>query len=119
MSCKSVNIVNEEEKDEIIIYVGLKPRIDASIEFTFFHKSNDKEVNLSQNTVEAKAILIPDQIGGDLDDMELEEYEFDILWDSRKEKWVANLQRGNYLINLKDPAHKELNKIIQLDLTER
>jgi hypothetical protein len=38
-SQKSVNIVNEEDKDEIVIFVGLKPRIDTDIEFAFVHDS--------------------------------------------------------------------------------
>lgn len=33
--------------------------------------------------------------------MELEEYEFDILWDDNKQLWVAILVSGNYLINIK------------------
>ena len=44
-----------------------------------------------------------------------EEYEFDILWDTRKELWVATLRPGNYLINVKAKGFKEFNQHIQLD----
>ena len=30
---KQINITNEEDKDEIVIFVGMKPRIDTDIEF--------------------------------------------------------------------------------------
>jgi hypothetical protein len=43
---KVVNLVNEEDKDEIVIYVGIRPRIDADIEFMFFQELNDKKVQL-------------------------------------------------------------------------
>jgi hypothetical protein len=36
---KVLNIVNEEDKDEIVIFVGVKPRIDTDIEFSFVHES--------------------------------------------------------------------------------
>jgi hypothetical protein len=34
-SMKTINIVNEEDKDELVIFVGVRPRIDTSIEFQF------------------------------------------------------------------------------------
>lgn len=49
----------------------------------------------------------------------MEDYEFDILWNVRKGKWIANLQRGKYLINMKASGYKELNKYIDLDLSEK
>ena len=42
-SHKAINIVNEEEKDEVVVYVGIKPRIDVSTEFTFVTLINDQE----------------------------------------------------------------------------
>lgn len=51
--------------------------------------------------------------------MELEDYEFDILWDENKGAWVADLQRGNYLINMKAPGFKEVNQFLELNLDER
>jgi hypothetical protein len=59
---------------------------------------------LKKDSVEARAILLPNLAGGkknQCDEMEMEEYEFDILWDERKQLWVANLIAGNYLINVK------------------
>lgn len=32
---------------------------------------------------------------------ELEEYEFDILWDEHKGLWVAKLINGNFLISVR------------------
>jgi hypothetical protein len=36
---KQINITNEEDKDEIVIFVGMKPRIDTDIEFTFVYEN--------------------------------------------------------------------------------
>lgn len=38
-SYKEINITNEEDKDEIIVFIGVKPRIDTDIEFTFLYES--------------------------------------------------------------------------------
>lgn len=47
-----------------------------------------------------------------------EEYEFDILWDVKKQLWVSTLRQGRYLINVKAKGYKELNKYIELDSRE-
>ncbi len=39
---KVLNIVNEEDKNEITIFVGIKPRIDTDIEFSFVKETGDK-----------------------------------------------------------------------------
>jgi hypothetical protein len=47
--------------------------------------------------------LLPPQQGkgGALEDMDLEEYEFDIVWSKDKEIWVTTLINGEYLLNVK------------------
>lgn len=82
--------MNEEDKDEITIFVGVKPRIDTDTEFTFFNENFDSKGNkhekLRPEIVEAKAILLPRIISSnedpEIDEMDEEEYEYDILWDS-------------------------------------
>lgn len=32
-STREINILNDEDKDELIIYVGMKPRNDSNIQF--------------------------------------------------------------------------------------
>ena len=39
---KVLNIVNEEDKNEITIFVGIMPRIDTDIEFSFVKETGDK-----------------------------------------------------------------------------
>lgn len=85
---KVINIVNEEDKNEITIYVGVKPRIDTDIEFSFVHESpsGNKSYNqLDPSHVEAKAILLPKVLSKkeahSFEDMDVEEYEFDIIYD--------------------------------------
>jgi hypothetical protein len=84
-SLKTINIINEEHKDEITIFIGVKPRVDNDIEFLFsgkrFFGSASADI-LPDNLVIAKALLLPPQEGkgGALEDMDLEEYEFEIVW---------------------------------------
>jgi len=54
-SYKEINITNEEDKNDITIYVGVKPRIDTDIEFTFANEID----KLSPEIVEARAVLLP------------------------------------------------------------
>ena len=94
---KVINITNEEDKYEITVFVGVKPRIDTDIEFTFmFESSSGQHDKLRHEIVEAKAILLPRVLGNneatDVDEMEEEEYEFDLLWDHNKQLWVATLK---------------------------
>lgn len=83
-SYKEVNITNEEDKNEITVFVGIKPRIDTDTEFTFTNEFD----KLRPEIVEARAVLLPKVIQSneitDIDDMMDEEYEFDILWDVNK-----------------------------------
>lgn len=38
-SYKEINITNEEDKDEMVVFVGVKPRIDTDIEFNFEYEN--------------------------------------------------------------------------------
>ncbi len=39
---KTINLVNEEDKDEIVIFVGIKPRIDTNSHFLFSDAKNTR-----------------------------------------------------------------------------
>ena len=64
--------------------------------------------------LEARAILLPDAGSNNFEDMEMEEYEFDIVWSHKKGLWVATLTAGNYLVNVKCPGYKEINEVISV-----
>lgn len=42
--------------------------------------------------------------------MDLEEYEFEIVWNKEKEVWVTTLINGEYLLNVKAKGFKEINQ---------
>ncbi len=46
--------------------------------------------------------------------MEEEEYEYDILWDNKKQLWVTTLRNGHYMINVRAKGYKEFNKYIEI-----
>lgn len=97
-------------------FIGLKPRIDFDIEFKFVHDphSNSNYEIIKSELVEAKAILLPNIANNgeasEFEDMMDEDYEFDILWDSKKGLWVTTLRNGNYLINVRIKGYKEINE---------
>lgn len=94
----------------------MKPRIDADVEFQFLKVGQEDYDLLEYRTLDAKAILIPDQESSRdaLDQMELEEYEFDIVWSPEKNLWVTTLMNGTYLINVKAKGYKEVNEVIKI-----
>lgn len=47
--------------------------------------------------------------------MELEEYEYDIVWSQEKRLWVTTLTTGSYLINVKAKGFKEINSVIHIN----
>lgn len=75
---------------------------------------------VDRELVDAKAILLPQQEQDDDlenfedDQMDMEDYEFDILWNKDKELWVTTLIDGNYLINVKAKGYKEINEVISI-----
>ncbi len=98
------------------VFVGIKERIDTDVEFLFSslmvgqqpgQEGQDYE-SLNFQKVEAKAIYIETNE----DDMDFEEYEFDIVWSPQKQRWVQTLKNGKYLINVKALGYKELNEVI-------
>jgi len=100
--------------------VGVKPRIDTDIEFSFVHESlsGSKTFNqLDPSHVEAKAILLPKRSkkgAESFEDLDVEEYEFDIIYDQSKGVWVSSLRSGNYLINMRAKGFKELNQFVEI-----
>jgi hypothetical protein len=46
--------------------------------------------------------------------MDLEEYEFDIVWSPEKNLWVTTLMNGDYLITARAKGFKELNEIVKI-----
>lgn len=60
--------------------------------------------------VEARAIFLQD-LNTKQEHIDLEEYEFDITWSHHKQKFIATLQDGKYLITVKVPGFKEFNEV--------
>ena len=59
-SKREINIVNDEDRNELIIYIGMKPRIDTSIEFNLMSLlANGQQAKLTKETINIKAILLP------------------------------------------------------------
>lgn len=58
--------------------------------------------------MQAKAILL--DISDE--DLEVEDYEFDINWNNDKQAWEQILRDGTYLLNVKAKGFKELNEVI-------
>ncbi len=81
------------------------------------HENKNFEL-VRHDIVEAKAILLPKIMQNDeaseFDEMEDEEYEFDILWDSKKSLWVTTVKNGRYLINAKVKGFKEINEYVEI-----
>jgi len=98
-SSRDINIVNDEDKDEVTIFVALKPRTDSKIEFAISSKqASGQHSRMDPSKTIVKAVLLPSSTG--IDQSELEEYEFEALHDKDKGTWVAELPNGDYIINV-------------------
>jgi len=78
-------VLNEEDDDTVTIHVGIKLKVDLDCEFQFLMEDeNHKLTEMNFQKLEAKAIYIdiPE------DDMEFEDYEFDLIWNQQKEVWA-------------------------------
>jgi hypothetical protein len=49
----------------------------------------------------------------------LDDYEFEVLYDSEKGLWTADLFNGNYLINVKAPGYAEVNQYVEVRAGKR
>lgn len=110
-SKREINIVNDEDRDELLIYVAMKPRAESSIEFHLMSTgANGVQHKMKSEGVNVKAILLPTMPLDQDNQAELDEYEFDVLFDTEKGAWTADLFNGNYLINVKAPGYAESNQ---------
>lgn len=98
----------------------MKPRASPQVFFNFYSASaTGQQIRLNPEKVQAKAILVP-KIAKDKkkkkDDEApvMEDYEFEILYDSQKRQWTTELVKGKYLINVKAPGHPETCQMIKV-----
>jgi hypothetical protein len=57
-SSKQINILNENNDNQVKIYLGLRERIDTAVTFMFLKTKNGKECLLKEKKVCAKAIYL-------------------------------------------------------------
>ena len=50
---------------------------------------------------------------------QLEDFEFEVLWDAERNLWVTDLVKGKYLLNIKAPGHPEFNTYIKVKKGKR
>jgi hypothetical protein len=85
----------------------VRPRIDLQVKFNFLETENGQNRQTKKvNDIDVKAILLPDP---ERDEDDLEEFEFDILYDSDKKLWTGTMVDGSYLITMKSHKFKEIN----------
>lgn len=99
---KKVEVKVEPGKSTINYFVGVRAREDFQAKFDFLENVQG-QMEQVEAAVDAKAVLLP------AEGQDLEEFDFDILFDRNLGVWTATLVSGSYLITVKSPAHKEFN----------
>jgi hypothetical protein len=57
---RSINVVNDEDKDEVVIYVCLKPQSSSNVTFNVYSQSTTgQRVKIRHENTNIKAILVP------------------------------------------------------------
>jgi hypothetical protein len=99
----------------------MKPRASPQVFFNFYTASaTGQQSRMNPDKVQAKAIMIP-KIAKDKkkkksedDAPVMEDYEFELLYNSDKRQWTTDLVKGKYLINVKAPGHPETCHVIKV-----
>ena len=115
-SRREINIINDEDKDELFVFIGMKPRLDSTIEFLILSQNETKHTErIAHKGTQIKAILLPSENSP----KEEEQNEFEILYDREKDKWTAELPNGSFIINVKASGHSETNQYIEVKSGKR
>lgn len=64
-------------------------------------------------SLDIRAILLPGR-----GQEEVEEFEYDILYEEDRRIWSASLPNGRYLIVVKSPKFKEINEIVTVNVAK-
>lgn len=113
-SRREVNIINDEDKDELFVFIGMKPRVDSTIEFVLLSQNETKHTEkLSSKGTQIKAILLPSE-SPQKHGRDDETFEFEILYDREKDKWSSELPNGSYLVNVIAQGHSETNQYVEI-----
>ena len=105
----------------------MKPKSNPAVHFNIYTASKTgQQIKLRPEEVTVKAILVPKILKDKKKDKKskegepvLEEYEFEVLWNTNLNKWITELANGKYLINVKAPGHPEFNQYIKVKKGKR
>lgn len=112
---KQVSLLNEDQKFEVQQFIGIKPKIDLQARFSFVEMENGQEKQISNTgALDVKAILLPEEQNAKFQELELEEYEYDVLFDESKGFWASTLPNGTYLLTVKSNIYKEINEVFSI-----
>ena len=113
---KHFTISLEGNKKEVAVFVGVRARADFQAKFNFLENNQGKNEQVSDiNAIDAKAVLLPSQ---EQDQSDMEEFDFDILFDKNLGLWSSTLVTGSYLITVKSKGFKEFNTVVPVKLGE-
>lgn len=101
--------MNEERVYELQQFIGIRARIDLCAKFNFVVDENgQKNQSTMLNFIDAKAILLPERDNKQQEE-DVEDFEFDVLYDEEKQRWTSTLIGGTYLLTVRSKIFKELN----------
>jgi hypothetical protein len=113
---KHLTITMEGNKKEVAVFVGVRARTDFQAKFNFLENNQGRNEQVADiNSIDAKAVLLPSV---DQDQSNMEEFDFDILFDKNLGVWSSTLVTGSYLITVKSRAFKEFNTVVPVKLGE-
>jgi len=106
---KEVQLLLEEDKVyEKQVFVGVRQKQDKLVHVNFLEQENDRSKQIrSTDQLDIKAVLLPAAKQDDLED-----FEFDIIYDDDQKIWTAQLPDGTFLLTVKSNEFKEINETI-------
>jgi len=106
-SSKDIEVKLDQGKLVVQTFVGVRAREDFMAKFDFVEQVQGRREQVHNvHEIDAKAVLLPDQKGQQQD---LEEFDFDVLYDQQQKLWTSTLVSGTFLVTVKSKEFKEFN----------
>ena len=104
-------------RKEYKVFIGLKPRSELFVSFSFFNASQTTAIN--PLNLSARVLAIPQRIGAKAPLARLEvledDQEFELLYNKDLRVFYAYMTSGTFLVNVRAKGYLELTKTVTVN----
>jgi len=109
-SSKQIEVKLDGGKLVVQTFVGVRAREDFMAKFDFLEQVQGRNEQVQdRREIDAKAVLLPGR-----EQQDLEDYDFDVLFNDTLKVWTATLVSGTFLVTVKSKHFKEFNQVVSV-----